>query len=37
VTNVEKTSNLNDIAIKSQKLSKISQAFVEKATKFVKE
>jgi len=32
VTNVNKTSNLVDIAIKSQKKIKNSQAFVEKVT-----
>jgi hypothetical protein len=35
VTNVDKTSNLIDIALKFQKLLKLSQAFVEKATEFV--
>jgi hypothetical protein len=37
VTNVHKTSNLIDIALQSQKLPNISQTFVEKMTKFVKE
>jgi hypothetical protein len=37
VTNGDETSNLIDIALKFQKLLKISQAFVEKATEFVKE
>jgi hypothetical protein len=36
VTNVDKTSNLINIALKFQKLLNISQAFVEKTTEFVK-
>jgi hypothetical protein len=37
VTNVDKTSNLINIALKFQKFLNISQAFVEKMTEFVKE